>query len=54
VEYVLLHELVHTLHRDHSPRFWDTLGRVCPEAHERHRRLRAAPALVPAWAERRD
>ncbi|HYW02881.1 MAG TPA: SprT family zinc-dependent metalloprotease [Gammaproteobacteria bacterium] len=53
VEYVLLHELVHTVHRDHSPRFWDALGRLCPEAGARHRELRRAPGLVPAWAERR-
>lgn len=54
VDYVLLHELVHTVHRDHSPGFWETLGRLCPEAGARHRELRRAPALVPAWAERRD
>ena len=27
-DYVILHELVHTLHRDHSPRFWEALDRV--------------------------
>lgn len=27
-DYVILHELVHTLHRDHSIRFWEALDRV--------------------------
>ncbi len=27
-DYVILHELVHTLHRDHSNRFWEALDRV--------------------------
>ncbi len=27
-DYVILHELVHTLHRDHSHRFWGALDRV--------------------------
>jgi len=27
-DYVILHELVHTLHRDHSKRFWDTLDQT--------------------------
>ena len=28
LEYVILHELVHTRHRDHSPRFWESLDRI--------------------------
>ncbi len=27
-DYVILHELVHTVHKDHSRRFWSTLDRV--------------------------
>ncbi|MEN8203300.1 MAG: SprT family zinc-dependent metalloprotease [Bacteroidota bacterium] len=27
-DYVILHELVHTLHRDHSPKFWEALDRI--------------------------
>lgn len=28
VDYVILHELVHTRHRDHSPRFWSALDAI--------------------------
>jgi predicted metal-dependent hydrolase len=30
IDYVILHELVHTRHRDHSPRFWETLDLITP------------------------
>lgn len=29
VEYVILHELMHTKHFDHSPAFWQQLSKVC-------------------------
>lgn len=29
-DYVILHELVHTRHRDHSKRFWEALDRLTP------------------------
>jgi predicted metal-dependent hydrolase len=29
-DYVLLHELTHLLHLNHSKRFWRELERVCP------------------------
>ena len=32
LEAVVAHELAHTFHADHSPAFWDLLGRVCPES----------------------
>ena len=28
VDYVILHELVHTVHRDHSKKFWDALDKL--------------------------
>jgi predicted metal-dependent hydrolase len=31
LEAVVAHELAHVIHPDHSPAFWDLLGRVCPE-----------------------
>jgi hypothetical protein len=28
--YVVLHELAHLRHLDHSPRYWELVGRLCP------------------------
>lgn len=40
VEYVLLHELAHFLHPDHSPAFYAVLKTLMPDFRERERRLR--------------
>jgi predicted metal-dependent hydrolase len=31
MDYVVAHEVVHLLHRNHSPDFWAALGRILPE-----------------------
>jgi predicted metal-dependent hydrolase len=47
VDYVVAHELVHLLHRGHTPRFWATLGRVMPEYEAlRARLLKLGPTLT--------
>ncbi len=47
LDYVVVHELCHLLHRDHSPRFWREVARVLPDYRETRRRLRACgPRLV--------
>jgi len=32
---VIVHELVHLIHHNHSKRFWDTVGSVMPDYRER-------------------
>lgn len=53
VRYVLLHELAHTMHADHSPAFWALVRRHEPACEELHDQLRGAGRCVPAWAEPR-
>lgn len=49
-EYVLLHELCHTRHLDHSPRFWSLLQQLDPDWEKKRKALRGgAWQYVPAW-----
>ena len=51
VRYVIIHELCHTLHLDHSPRFWDAVERFEPYAFELRKKLRHASRHMPGWLE---
>jgi predicted metal-dependent hydrolase len=46
IEYVVLHELVHTIHKDHSPRFWNALEARLPGALESRRALRNSTIIA--------
>ena len=40
LDYVVVHELAHLKHRNHSPRFWEEVHAVIPDYLERRKRLR--------------
>ena len=49
VRYVLIHELCHTIHMNHSPEFWALVGQKQPEYQELDRGLNDAWHYVPDW-----
>ena len=40
IDYVIVHELVHTIHRNHSTDFWDSVESIMPEFEEHKRWLK--------------
>lgn len=49
-EYVLIHELVHTEHPDHSKRFWSRVGELCPNYLGARNALSQVWQQLPDWA----
>ncbi|MCK5639796.1 MAG: M48 family metallopeptidase [Gammaproteobacteria bacterium] len=50
VRYLLVHELCHTVHMNHSPRYWQLVAEKMPDYAHYDRSLRKAGERVPAWA----
>jgi len=40
IDYLIIHELTHTVHRDHSHRFWGRVGEILPDYKELRRKLK--------------
>lgn len=49
LEYLLIHELVHTRHMNHSASYWKTVGQWCPDWQRLDRELTRGWSRVPSW-----
>jgi len=49
VEYVLIHELCHTIHMNHSAKFWNLVSKFEPNYKTLDASLKQAWQIVPAW-----
>ena len=49
VEYLMIHELCHTRHLNHSKAFWTLVQTHCPDYRTHEKLLRRSQGLVPDW-----
>ena len=49
LRYLLIHELSHTRHMNHSRRFWDCVGSYCPDYEHLDNELLNGWRRVPGW-----
>ncbi|OGT50393.1 MAG: hypothetical protein A3E82_05120 [Gammaproteobacteria bacterium RIFCSPHIGHO2_12_FULL_38_11] len=47
--YILIHELCHTIHLNHSASFWKSVARFVPDFRAQVKLLRKADQLLPRW-----
>lgn len=52
VEYVLIHELCHTIHLNHSKHFWQLVENFSPGYQEARKKLKQISFHLPLWLEK--
>lgn len=51
VSHIMIHELCHTKHLNHSKRFWDLVAKFDPQSAENRRLLRKTKHFIPSWCD---
>lgn len=49
VNYVMIHELCHTVHKNHSHQFWRLVEIFCPDYKQQRHLLKQAALKIPGW-----
>ncbi|MEM9244080.1 MAG: SprT family zinc-dependent metalloprotease [Pseudomonadota bacterium] len=49
VRYVIIHELCHTVHLNHSQQFWQLVGHFLPDYHQLKKQLKEEARFLPRW-----
>lgn len=52
VDHILIHELCHTIHMNHSTKFWRLVATFDPDWREYSKTVKRAEQLVPVWVEK--
>lgn len=52
IDYVIIHELSHIVHKNHSQSFWNLVERFCPNAKVHRKALRKEARFYPALLQR--
>ncbi len=50
VRYLMIHELCHRIHMNHSPAYWRLVSRFAPRYKDCERRLTQAARSIPPWS----
>lgn len=51
MQHILIHELCHTKHLNHSKHFWKLVCKHDPHYHEHNKQLKTADKYIPGWAQ---
>lgn len=46
IDYVIIHELAHTVHQNHGDRFWSLVSEHCPQHKEFRKALKSKPTAI--------
>lgn len=49
IDYILIHELAHTMHMNHGKYFWQLVAKYCPDYKQQVKQLRSVEKLIPKW-----